>query len=91
MSILIKGMKMPKEGEQFIVTVENGTWIFQKCCELGKRFTVLDVPSHGDLIDAQELQMYLMQSCDYDTYDDYSRTFDMLDNASTVIEAEEEE
>lgn len=48
------------------------------------------VPPHGDLIDAEE-EMRLMQSCDYDTYDDYSRAFDMLDNAPTIIPAEEGE
>ena len=47
----------------------------------------VELPPHGDLIDAQE-QMRLMQVCEYDTYDDYSRAFDMLDNAPTIIEAE---
>lgn len=42
---------------------------------------------HGDLIDAYQ-EMRLMQSCDYDTYEDYSRAFDMLDNAPTIVEAD---
>ena len=45
---------------------------------------------HGDLIDACE-EMRLMQSYDYDTYEDYLRAFDMLDNALTVIAADKEE
>lgn len=45
---------------------------------------------HGDLIDACE-EMRLMQSYDYDTYEDYLRAFDMLDNAPTVIEADKGE
>ena len=49
---------------------------------------IVPVPKHGDLIDAQE-EMRLMQSCDYDTYDDYNRAFDMLDNAPIIIPAEE--
>lgn len=48
---------------------------------------LVPVPPHGDLIDAQE-QMRLMQSSDYDTYDDYSRAFDLLDNAPTIIPAD---
>lgn len=45
---------------------------------------------HGDLIDACE-EMRLMRSYDYDTYEDYARAFDMLDNAPTVIKADKEE
>lgn len=51
---------------------------------------LVTVPPHGRLIDAQE-QMRLMRSYEYDTYDDYSRAFDMLDNAPTIIEAEDGE
>lgn len=44
---------------------------------------------HGDLIDACQ-EMRLMQSCDYDTYEDYLRAFDMLDYAPTIIEEDKE-
>jgi len=54
-----------------------------------KKGTVLP-KGHGDLIDACE-EMRLMQSYNYDTYEDYLRTFDMLDNAPTVIEADKGE
>lgn len=45
---------------------------------------------HGDLIDACE-EMRFMQSCDYDTYEDYLIAFDMLENAPIVIEADKGE
>ena len=49
---------------------------------------LISVPPHGRLIDAKEQIMRIMQSGDYDTYDDYNRTFDMLDNAPTIIPAD---
>jgi len=51
---------------------------------------IIELSNHGDLIDAEE-QMRLMQACEYDTYDDYCRAFDMLDNAPTIIPAERSE
>ena len=51
---------------------------------------LVEVPDHGDLIDAQE-QMRLMKACEYDTYNDYSRAFDMLDDAPTIIPEDREE
>jgi len=60
------------------------------CCFAKTDCPLVPVPEHGDLIDAQE-QMRLMQSCEYDTYDDYIRAFNMLDNAPTVIPASEED
>lgn len=59
MSIIIEGMKMPIDGKQFVLTVENGTWIFQECCKPAKIFTVLEIPSHGRLIDADVLHSVL--------------------------------
>ncbi len=54
-----------------------------------KNGTVLP-KGHGDLIDACE-EMRLMRSYDYDTYEDYLRAFDMLDNAPAVIKADKGE
>ena len=51
---------------------------------------LVSILPHGDLIDAEE-QMRLMRACEYDTYDDYNRAFDMLDNAPIIIEEEEEQ
>lgn len=93
MSILIKGMEMPQEGNWKTVRIyPDGTCAipnWQGDCTLLKGAQAVEIPPHGDLIDAQE-QMRLLQSCDYDTYDDYNRAFDMLDNAPTIISASEE-
>ena len=92
MSVYIKGMEMPGKGEYrmtLYVCDDGYAYMDVDLFPVDKdRFEAVPVPPHGDLIDAQE-EMRLMQSCDYDTYDDYSRAFDMLDNAPTIIEAEE--
>lgn len=42
---------------------------------------------HGRLIDADEIQF---ENADFDTYGDYSRAFDAIDQADTIIDAESE-
>ena len=86
MSFLIKDMEMPKEGTVIAIYKLNGK--FYASVHGTELCPLVPVPPHGDLIDAQE-EMRLMQSYDYDTYDDYCRAFDMLDNAPTIIPAEE--
>ena len=97
MSILIKGMEMPTSCTA--CRFRDGVWcraypgrVVQDAYKSRTRdddCPLIPVPPHGDLVDAQE-QMRLMQSCEYDTYDDYNRAFDMLDNAPTIIPASEE-
>ena len=47
---------------------------------------------HGDLVDASKIQF---KNNEFDTYSDYSRAFDAIDNADAIIpadtESEEEE
>lgn len=40
---------------------------------------------HGRLIDADEIQF---ENAEFDTYGDYSRAFDAIDEAETIIEAD---
>ena len=40
---------------------------------------------HGRLIDADEIQF---ENVEFDTYSDYSRAFDAIDYAPTIIEAD---
>ena len=42
---------------------------------------------HGRLIDADKIQF---ENADFDTYGDYSRAFDAIDQADTIIEADKE-
>jgi hypothetical protein len=42
---------------------------------------------HGDLVDASKIQF---KNTDFDTYGDYCRAFDAIDQADTIIEADKE-
>ena len=99
MSVLIKGMSIPdhcircpfmvgRDNDDCILLTEEENLTFVSFKELKEHCPLVEVPTyHGDLIDAEE-QMQLMQACEYDTYDDYNRAFDMLNNAPTIIPAE---
>lgn len=81
-------MEIPEKQVHVILNPNGLVEVLDANNVLLEEYQAVPVPPHGDLIDAQE-EMRLMQSCDYDTYDDYSRAFDMLDNAPTIIPAEE--
>lgn len=42
---------------------------------------------HGRLIDADEIKF---ENREFDTYEDYSRAFDAIDYAETIVEADKE-
>lgn len=91
MSILIKGIDMPIDcwncvciDKEFGKCQATDTTIYG---DIPKWCPLVSVPTpHGRLIDADELSV---ERNDYDTYNDYSHAFDMVDYAPTVIEAEE--
>ena len=87
MSVLIKGMKMPKEKPLRIVLNPNG----QLFVDHGSRFTeyeTVEVPTpHGRLIDADELEADTEWSERHDDYAAFSRA--QINSAPTIIEAEE--
>ena len=88
MSVLVKGMKMPKGGMTLkVVADENGTYIFET--RSGRGYFVYEVPPHGRLIDADALET----DTEYDLYlgDFTSYTKEQIDLAPTVIEAEGDE
>ena len=47
---------------------------------------LVELPPHGRLIDVDEIDI---ERSNYDTYADYSKAFDTIDAAPTIIEAEE--
>lgn len=106
MSILIKGMEIPEGCQKCTFLRKSYFECspeYQYSCILGAKkipipwyyqlhnraddCPLVEIPPHGRLIDADRL---LIQRENYDTYNDYSETFDMIDNAPTVIESEEE-
>lgn len=75
MSVLIKGVTLQ---QAMRVIMHSTEW-------LSDDVEIVEVPKHGRLIDADELEI---ERGNYETYNDYSEAFDMIDNAPTVIEAE---
>lgn len=66
-------------------TIKGGFSLY-KVLEIIKNGTPLP-KRHGRLIDADEIQF---ENADFDTYGDYSRAFDAIDQADTIIEADKE-
>ena len=89
MSILIKGMEMPKSNTMFTVTLrvrQDGTAEFISTSgKTVKSFPMIEVPTpHGRLIDADEIE-----KCVHEWYDVGEYVFaDTIRNADTIIEAE---
>lgn len=71
MSVLIKGMEMPKLGDVFRVgrAVEGNLFICNLCAEETVWFPLAEVPTpHGRLTDA-DILIELAQNCIYKTVD----------------------
>lgn len=98
MSILIKGMDMPKEGGVIVIYKESNSFYTAKAGE-GKKYPLIPVPSHGDLIERNALEKRIKaegvnQAEQLATRFDpvvraYGDCYGMVQNAPTIIEAEE--
>lgn len=81
MSILIKGMEMPKDGCHHLICVyADGTVLSG-----GGEYTAIPVPPHGRLIDLDALPHYTGYALSAD------EVAKAVDTAPTIIEAEEGE
>ena len=93
MSVLIKGMEMPKSNTMFTVTLrvrQDGTAEFISTSgKTVKSFPMIEVPTpHGRLIDADALMECRLEPNHYEELKDgYIPDYD-LDSAPTIIEAE---
>ena len=94
MGVYIKGMKMPSEcyvcpfryyGRCFA----SSNRMRVKAEGKPKNCPLIEVPPHGDLVDAQEI-LRTLQVAAFSTYEDYEEAFDTIDFAETVIPADEE-
>ena len=65
---------------------ENGALGYDKCWIAIHNGTPLP-KGHGDLIDAGKIRF---ENAEFDTYGDYCRAFDAIDQADTIIEADPE-
>lgn len=92
MSILIKGMEMPKAGNWKTIRIYyDGTCAepWQGDCKYMQGCEAVSVPPHGRLIDADALK-FARADCTFDEPDphDFIRRY-AIDSAPTIIEAEE--
>ena len=88
MSVLIKGMEMPSKcGECFLRVGECKQRIYME--KRPPHCPLVEVPPHGRLIDADELETDTEWSERYDDYTAFSRA--QINAAPTIIEAEEGE
>ena len=94
MSVLIKGMEMPKDGHEFVLITHDGK-AEKLVTESLKSLAVskaIELPPHGDLIDRDkyELVSYTGTEGRPDTFDDgVMFMLDRLDDAPTIIERED--
>ena len=91
MSILIKGMDMPKDGGLLCVNIyPDGKVCINLDLECKRIATAVPVPKHGRLIDADATRNEIDKVRPGRCYED-AWTLTVLDNSPTIIEAEEGE
>ncbi len=93
MSILIKGIDMPKEKDEalLLLILGDGTVAEKIGSDRYEEMTdtkAIQIPTpHGRLIDASELIKSYMKGTKTDI-DDFYDTIDIIDNALTILEEE---
>lgn len=88
MSIILKGIDMPKDGDRIYLLIE-GDKCFNALDPIQTLAEAIQIPkNHGRLIDASELIKSYMKGTKTDI-DDFYATIDIIDNAPTILEAEE--
>ena len=92
MSIILKGIELPKEGEDITLEINHKGDVRVYSTELKETDTdaeAIQIPTpHGRLIDASELIKSYMKGTKAGI-DDFYDTIDIIDNAPTILEAEE--
>lgn len=84
MSVLIKGMEMPKEGTVIAIYKLKGK--YYASVHGTELCPIIPIPPHGRLIDADALKI-MMPTIE----DEYLYAREMIEEAPTIIEAEEEQ
>ena len=92
MSILIKGMDMPKDGCHHTITIYADGSV---ACGMRNNYISIEIPKHGRLIDADAIEYESIDSSDTARHESYyglgilAVRKEDVDNVSTIIEAEE--
>lgn len=104
MNILIKGMEMPKEGRLTLqISADGAVYVVNSCSITAETYTTdaVPVPPHGRLIDADEMKESIRKQTAFlrligGEFAEIAETIEKgflqeIDNAPTIIEAEENE
>lgn len=96
MSILIKGMEMPKDGDVLTVKKDvDGKIYIKQSRTLGYSAELIELPPHGRLIDADSLKEtldYYIREAGWSDEINEALTWvrdEFIDHEPTIIEAEE--
>ncbi len=90
MSVLIKGIEMPKKDSVMLWILPNGIACVMD--DSDRQYKVIELPPHGRLVDADELDKQMVSEIAsgitilYDNLVEWISSY--IDNAPTVIEAE---
>lgn len=93
MSILIKGVDLPKAGEHYLIQLNSDGTIYDAVGQRTATFAV-ELPPHGRLIDADAVQKTVLKLIEdgWDiTRNDYKRMDDILFECPTIIESNRKE
>jgi len=92
MSILIKGIEMPKGNSTINMLIYADGTVYTGHVN-DSRYSAVSVPTpHGDLVDRNELMTDVIDSdLDHLQRDDWEEVIQIVQDAPTIIEAEEEE
>lgn len=99
MSVLIKGIEMPKDGTYICIIAEGTMWLFDSVTKI-RQGEIYEIPTpHGRLIDADELEneMYRKsfetddnrQKWDSGLWIRYKIFEESINNTPTIIESED--
>ena len=94
MSVLVKGMEMPKDGTYSIVHIYSDGHVsmpfWGKGMQIVSGITAVPIPPHGDLIDINALKLAIV-NVDYVNKHDYLKgVLNAINNAPTVISADKD-
>ena len=92
MSIILKGIDLPSKGEDVTIEINSSGYVRAYSTVpmvYDHDIQAIQIPKgHGRLIDASELIKSYMKGTKTDI-DDFYDTIDIIDNAPTILEAEE--
>lgn len=93
MSVLIKGMEMPKQNDVLVVREINGKVYIKHEGHYGFEGRIVEVKEpHGDLIDKDKLMQEIIdKDLDHLQRDDWKEVIQIVSDADVVIKAERNE